>query len=219
MKKEILNGTFQIRKERERDYQVVEDIIRKAFYNLYVPGANEHYLAHVMRGHEDFIPELSLVIEREEEVIGSIMYTKTKLIDEAGETKQILTFGPVCVLPQYQRSGAGKLLMEYSFEQAIALGYDVIVIFGSPSNYVSRGFQCCKKLQVCVEGGTYPTAMMVKELKPGALGGKKWVYHESPVMQVDEAEAELFDAALPEMEKKYLPRQEEFAILSQSVIQ
>lgn len=28
-----------IRNEKESDYQAVEDMTRKAFYNLYVPGA------------------------------------------------------------------------------------------------------------------------------------------------------------------------------------
>ena len=70
-----------IRNEKESDYQAVEDMTRKAFYNLYVPGCIEHYLVHIMREHEDFIPELALVIERDGRVIANIMYTKAKLID------------------------------------------------------------------------------------------------------------------------------------------
>ena len=45
-----------IRNEQETDRKIVEDITRKAFYNLYIPGCVEHYLVHHMRGHEDFIP-------------------------------------------------------------------------------------------------------------------------------------------------------------------
>ena len=71
-----------IRNETEADYQRVEEITRKAFYNLYVPGCCEHYLVHVMRGHEDFISELDFVIEVDGKVIGNIMYTKAKLVDE-----------------------------------------------------------------------------------------------------------------------------------------
>ena len=69
--------------------------------------------------------------------------------------------------------------MEHSFERAFELGYDVIVIFGNPGNYVSRGFKSCKKYNVCLEDGTFPSAMLVKELKPGALDGRKWIYHDS----------------------------------------
>lgn len=52
-----------IRNETEKDYGIVEELTRKAFYNIYVPGCVEHYLVHVMRSHADFVPELSLVIE------------------------------------------------------------------------------------------------------------------------------------------------------------
>lgn len=208
-----------IRNETEADYQRVEEITRKAFYNLYVPGCCEHYLVHVMRGHEDFISELDFVIEVDGKVIGNIMYTKAKLVDEEGMEKEILTFGPVCVLPEYQRQGYGKMLIEHSFKKAVEMGYDMVVIFGSPANYVSRGFKSCKKYNVCVENGTYPAAMMVRELKAGVLDGRKWVYCDSPVMQIDEKAAAEFDRRLEPMEKKELLCQEEFYILSQACLQ
>ncbi len=214
-----MNKVIEIRNEKETDYERVEELTRKSFWNLYIPGCNEHYLVHVMRSHKDFLPELDLVIEVDNQIVGNIMYTKTKLIDESGAEKDILTFGPVCILPEYQRMGYGKKLMEYSFEQAGALGYDVIVIFGNPSNYVSRGFKSCKKYNICLENGTYPSAMMAIELKPGVLDGRKWVYYQSPVFEIDEQEAERFDAGLESMEKKYQPSQEEFFIHSHSIIQ
>ncbi len=210
---------IQIRNEKETDYQIVEDITRRAFYNLYVPGCVEHYLVRIMRRHEDFLPKLDFVIELDGQVIGNIMYTKAKLVDETGAEKEIVTFGPVSIEPAYQRMGYGKMLMEYSFEQAALLGYDVIVIFGSPANYVSRGFKSCKKYQVCVEDGKYPAAMMVKELSPGALKGRTWVYHDSPVMAVSEEEAQRYDDTLEKLEKKHRPSQEEFYILSHSFVE
>lgn len=209
---------IKIRNEKETDYKIVEEITRKAFYNLYVPGCDEHYLVHIMRQHKDFIKELDFVIEIDGHVIGNIMYTKAKLVDETGEEKQILTFGPVCILPEYQRMGYGKMLLEHSFEQAAVLGYDVIVIYGNPSNYIIHGFKSCKKYNVCIESGKYPTAMMVKKLKSDALDGRKWIYYDSSVMQVDEKEAQRFDEELEKMEKKYQVSQEEFYIYSHSFV-
>ena len=214
-----MNKIVKIRNEKEADYERVEEITRKSFWNLYVPGCIEHYLVHVMRSHEDFLPELDFVIEVDNQIIGNIMYTKAKLVDESGEEKEILTFGPVCIIPEYQRMGYGKMLIEHSFEKAVALGYDTIVIFGNPDNYVSRGFKSCKKYNICLENGTFPAAMMVKELKPEALDGRKWVYYDSPVMKIDEQEAARFDESLEKMEKKFQPSQEEFYIHSHSIIQ
>ncbi len=99
------------------------------------------------------------------------------------------------------------------------LGYDVIVIYGNPYNYVSRGFKSCKKYNICHENGTCPSAMMVKELKKGVLDGRKWFYYESPVMNINEQEAERFDESLEKMEKEIIPSQEEFYIYSHSMIQ
>ena len=174
---------LKIRNETEADYGTVEEITRKAFYNQYIPGCVEHYLVHIMRKHEDFIPELAFV------------------------------------LPGYQRKGYGKRLMEHSFKRAADLGYDVIVIFGSPANYVSSGFRCCKKYNVCLENKKFPAAMMVKELKEGALDGRTWFYYDSPVMQIDEEEARQYDDGLEKMEKEHRASQEEFYIMSHAFVE
>ena len=210
---------LNIRNERETDYKIVEDITRKAFYNVYVPGCMEHYLVHIMRGHEDFIPELDFVIELDGQIVGNIMYTKAKLTDEGGTEKEIVTFGPVSILPKYQRKGYGKMLIEHSLKRAAELGYEAVVIMGSPANYVGSGFQCCRKYNVCVEKEKYPAAMLVKELKPGALDGKLWFYSDSPVMNVDEREAQAFDDGLEKMEKKWMPSQEAFYIMSHAFVE
>ena len=208
-----------IRNEKEEDYKIVEEITRNAFYNLYVPGCVEHYLVHIMRQHEDFIPALDFVAELDGQVIGNIMYTKAKLVDEEGCEKAILTFGPVSIAPEYQRMGYGKRLIEHSFEQAVLMGYDVIVIMGSPMNYVVRGFKSCKKYNVCLENGKYPAAMMVKELIPNALDGRKWLYRESPIMAISEEEAMRYDDSFEKIEKRHQPSQEEFYIMSHAFIE
>lgn len=197
----------------------MENMTRRAFYNLYIPGCVEHYLVRVMRDHEDFIPELDLVAELDGQVVGNIMYTKAKLTDERGSVKDILTFGPLCVAPEHQRKGIGKRLMERSFQRAAELGYDAVVIFGSPANYVSSGFQSCKRFNISVEGGKFPSAMMARELRPGALDGRRWVYQDSPVMAIDEAEAQRYDDGLEPMEKRRLPSQDEFYIMSHSFVE
>ena len=210
---------LNIRNERETDYKIVEDITRKAFYNVYVPGCMEHYLVHIIREHEDFIPELDFVIEVDGQIVGNIMYTKSKLTDEGGTEKEIVTFGPVSILPKYQRKGYGKMLIEHSLKRAAELGYEAVVIMGSPANYVGSGFQCCRKYNVCVEKDKYPAAMLVKELKAGALDGRLWFYSDSPVMNVDEREAQAFDDGLEKMEKKWMPSQEAFYIMSHAFVE
>ena len=213
-----MENRLLIRPETERDYERVEQITREAFYNVYRPGCTEHYLVHIMRTHADFVPELAFVLELDGELIGNVMYTKASLLDGAGGEKPILTFGPVSIAPAFQRRGYGKRLLEASFERAAALGYEAIVIFGDPNNYVGCGFVSCKRHNVCSEPGVFPASMLVKELRPGALDGRLWAYLASSVMELDEAAAQRFDDALPPMEKRVLPSQETFYILSHALL-
>lgn len=215
-----MNNNYIIRQETANDYRETENLAREAFWNLNVPGCHEHYFVHILRDHEDFIPQLDYVLEADGRIIGSIMYTKAKLVDEKGEEKDILTMGPICIHPEHQRKGYGKLLLEYTFEKAAEMGYDTVVNFGNPDNYVARGYKNCKKYNVCFEGDVFPAALLVKELRQGALDGRKWFYHPSNSEALcDDTEAvESFDALFPKKEKAWQPSQEEFYIHSHSVI-
>ena len=113
-----------IRLETEKDYRAVEELTREAFWNVYKPGADEHYFVHQMRNHPDFSPALAFVLELDGRIVGNIMYTKAWLEDENGKRKEILSFGPLCVAPEYQRQKLGKMLIEHSFEVARKMGCD-----------------------------------------------------------------------------------------------
>ena len=211
---------MNIRLETPADYSAVENLTREAFWNVYKPGADEHYFVHMMRSHETFIPELAFVLEKDGEIVGNIMYTKSWLMDEAGEKKEIVSFGPICVAPEYQRQGLSKLLIEHSFAVATEMGYEAVAIFGNPGNYVGRGFVSCKKLNVCFGENNYPTALLVKELVPGALGGKKWHFipNDADACCEDAEAVAAFDAQFPPKEKGWRPSQEEFCIYSHSSV-
>ena len=210
-----------IRQETPADYRAVEELTREAFWNVYKPGADEHYFVHMMREHPDFIPELAFVLEMGGEIVGNIMYTKAWLEDECCNRKEILSFGPLCVAPKYQRMKLGKLLIEHSFAKAREMGYDVNINFGNPGNYVSRGFVSCKRKNVSfVREGNFPTALLVAELVPDALGGKAWMYIPSTAADCceDTAAVEAYDATFPPKEKRWMPSQEEFYIYSHSSV-
>lgn len=208
--------TLTIENERHEDFRIVEELIKRAFWNVNFPGCNEHYLAHHLRTQKDFVPELDFVLKLNEQIIASIMYTKSRLVDENGNEKTVLTFGPLGVLPEYQRRGYGKRLLEYSLEKATELGYEAVVIFGNPENYVSSGFKSCKKYNVSLDNGEYPVPLLVNELKESALSGKKWTYKESAAYAIDPKGFADFDKDFTQMEKGWLPGQELFYIYSNS---
>ena len=207
-----------IRNEVEADYRQVEELTRKAFWNLHSLGCDEHYLVHIMRNHADFISDLDFVIEEDGRIIANVMFTKAKLVDESGREKDILTFGPLSVLPEYQRKGYGKAILNHAFSKAKKLGYDTVVIFGNPENYICHGFKSSKKYNICVGDNIFPTALLVKELCDGAILEANWTFHESPVYDIDRQAVEKFDKTFQPLEKEYKTSQELFYIYSHSQV-
>ena len=66
------------------DYAAVEHLTREAFWNVYRPGCLEHFVVHVLRKDPDFVPELDLVMERAEELIGHVLYMRAKIVAADG---------------------------------------------------------------------------------------------------------------------------------------
>lgn len=210
-----------IRLETEKDFRAVEELTREAFWNVYKPGADEHYYLHEMRNHPDFLPELDFVLELDGRIVASILFTRAWLEDEEGQRKEIVSCGPLCVHPAFQRRKLGKRLIRHAFGAAREMGYDVNVNFGNPGNYVTSGFVSCRKKDVsCFAWGNYPTGLLVVELVPGALEGRRWLYIPSTAADCceDTAAVAAFDATFPPKEKAWAPSQEEFYIYSHSSV-
>lgn len=207
---------IEVRREEPKDHRAVEELTREAFWDLYVPGCDEHYLVHLLREHGDFIPELDLVAEVEGRIVGNIMYTRAKLLDQEGNKVPAVSFGPVCVLPEFQRMGIGSLLIDKTIERLRSTETACVVIWGHPRNYVRHGFKNCKEYWVSILPDKFPTCLLVKELRPGVLGDRFLTYIESEAYAVDRDAAMEFDSLFPPREKRYRPSQEEFKILSRS---
>ena len=217
--KQINNQEIIIRLEQKSDYRAVEELTREAFWNVYNPGCSEHYLAHIMRTHRDFLPELTFVAEYRGQIAASIMYMKSWLEEDDGTRREILSFGPISVHPDFQRLGLGKRIMAHSFAAAKALGYKAVVIFGNPENYVSSGFKCSRRFNVSMDGYYFPTALLCLELNAGLFDGRHYVYRESDVVtQLDDEKVEEFDRSFPPKEKGWMPSQEKFYIYSHSSV-
>jgi predicted N-acetyltransferase YhbS len=202
----------------ESDYRVVEEITREAFWNLYFPGCDEHYLVHKMRNHPDFLQQFDFVAEYQGKIVGNIMYTRSWLLYEPGQELEILTFGPISVLPMYQRRGIGSALIDHTKKIAIQQGVKAIVILGDPHNYCKHGFKSAKDYNISDMDGNYPYGMLALELEEGALGGHPWRYRYSPVYVIDEKEVAEYDQRFEHKDKGYRYTQEIFSIAIRSFV-
>lgn len=189
-----------IRHESENEYKLVEEITRDAFWNLYFPGCDEHFVVKKIRDHKDFIPELSFVIELDGRLVGSIFYTHSKVVSADGTEYKTISFGPVCIHPDVHRIGLGRKLITYSIEEAKRLGYSAIMILGYPFHYQTYGFLGAKKYNVSMMDGKYYVGLMMLPLYEGALDGISGKAVFSDVFEVDKDELEEYD-------KTFLPKE------------
>ncbi len=230
-----------IRNEQPADYRQVEEIVRKAFWNLYLPGASEHLLVHTMRNHKDYMPELSFVIELDDNgaegvtaaseaanktgsgianmaanangrrIIGSIHFTRAWVVAPSGEEVPIVHLGPVAITPELHRQGFGRTLITHAIARAKALGHRAIVLGGFTYHYHPYGFVGTKKWNITMPDGKFYTGIMALPLHDGALDGITGLLKLSGALYPDESGLEAFDASFPPMEKLVLPCQADFA--------
>ena len=82
-----------------------------------------------LRAERAHVPELCLVAVEDDEVIGHVFYSRARL--ESGH--DVLALAPMAVLPEHQRSGVGRALVEASLERAMRTHYPLVVVVGHPS--------------------------------------------------------------------------------------
>ena len=201
---------IKIRNEEPEDYRVVEEIAREAFWNLYFPGCHEHFVVHKMRQHQDFIKELSFVIEVDGKVQGAIFYTYSKIVSEDNIEYETISFGPVFISLEHHRKGLGRMLITHSIKTAREMGHRAILTLGYPYHYEPYGFSGGKKYNVSMPDGKFYKGMLVLPLYQGALDDISGHAIFSDVLEADDNKVEEFDRSFPEKEKRYQESQKEY---------
>jgi len=199
---------LHIRLETPDDHRTVEEITREAFWVFWEPArkiCDEHLLVHRLRTAPSFVRELDYVAELDGKIVGHIIYTKSKVVDDTGAEHETLTFGPLSVLPGYQNMGIGKALMRRSFEEAGRLGYRAVLIFGHPDYYPHVGFQPAAEFGITTSEGHTFDAFMAYPLYDGALDGIRGRYFLDPVYEgLTEEDALDFDKQFP-LKEPFIP--------------
>jgi putative acetyltransferase len=205
---------LMIRPERDNEYRAVEELTREAFWNVNFPGCVEHFCLHNLRNSEDFIPELDLVAELDGKPVGNIVYTYGEIIGDKGEKHEVISFGPLSVLPVNKSQGIGSALIKYSLDKARSAGFTAVCIYGDPRYYHRFGFRCAEKFDIKTSEGKFAVALMALELVPSALRGIAGRFVESEAFKIDEAAFQKYDNSFPLKEKAITPYQAEFQILA-----
>ena len=208
-----MENNITFRKETQNDYQAVENLVRESFWNVYRPGCTEHYVLHMLRNDPAFVKELDFVMEEDGKLIGQNIFMRAHIKSDDGKEIPILAMGPICITPELKRKGYGKKLLDWSLEQAKALGYGALCFEGNIDFYGKSGFTYASSFKIRYHGlpeDADSSFFLCKELIPGYLNGVTGEYAPPEgyyVAEQNPKEFEEFDSKFPPKEKLKLPGQ------------
>ncbi|MBP7901194.1 MAG: N-acetyltransferase [Spirochaetes bacterium] len=188
-----------IRNEADKDYRETEIMTREAFWDLYKPGCDEHFVLHKLRKSKSFVPELDYVALYENNIIGNIIYSKAGI--SGNEYNEVLCMGPLSIMPQYQNKGIGSKLLLHSLESARKMDFRTVVIFGNPAYYHRFGFRNAAEYNITTSEGINFEAFMALELKEYSLEGINGRFIADDAFYSEKNELEDFDSKFSFKEK------------------
>jgi predicted N-acetyltransferase YhbS len=161
-------SSVTIRLLEEDDVETVHELLKTAFAAVPESDQSEPDLVRRLREDPVYIPDLELVAEMDQKVVGHILLTRVQ-IGHGQPAKEALALAPVSVVPDLQGRGIGAALIREGHRRATELGYSLIVLVGHPDYYPRFGYQRASDHRIMVSFPAPEEAVMVHELVPGAL--------------------------------------------------
>lgn len=161
---------IKLRQENVNDFESVFRLIEKAFENEAYSDHKEQFLVERLRKSEAFIPELSIVAEIENKIVGHILFTKLE-IKSTLQSFLSLALAPVSVLPEFQGKGIGAKLILCGHEVAKELGFKSVILLGHQDYYPRFGYELCEKYNIKMPFDVPTENCMVISLTENGLTG------------------------------------------------
>jgi putative acetyltransferase len=131
-----MNPKIVIRSETDADVSAITEVTVAAFKTLEISNHTEQFIIEALRAAKALT--VSLVAEVDGRVIGHIAFSPVTISDG---TRNWYGLGPVSVLPEYQRKGIGKALIEEGLSRLKALNAQGCCVVGHPDYYRKFGFK------------------------------------------------------------------------------
>jgi hypothetical protein len=199
-----------IRLESEDDYFEVENLVRDSFWNVYRPGAFEHYIVHNLRDDESFIRDLAYVMEKDDKIIGHINYSRGKIEFENQKSQSCPILGPVAIDRNHQNMGYGSELIEYTLDRVKGMGIPYVFVVGDENYYSRFGFESASRYNIHLEGTDLSEEcpfFMIRVFEKEKLNSEMGIFSIPDVFDVDEDDVWQFDEKFEYKEKKVLEGQ------------
>jgi putative acetyltransferase len=136
MEHERMNPTIAIRDETDADAGAIAEVTVAAFKTLEISNHTEQFIIEALRSAKALT--VSLVAEVAGRVVGHIAFSPVAI---SNGTEDWYGLGPVSVLPEYQRRGIGKALIEEGLSRLRKLKAKGCCLVGHPQYYGKFGFE------------------------------------------------------------------------------
>lgn len=136
-----MKPSITIRDETAADIAAIHDVTVAAFQSMEFSHYTEQFIIAELRAAGAMA--VSLVAERDGQVLGHIAFSSVIISDGSLGWYGL---GPVSVLPEYQRQGIGKALVEEGLARLRALDAQGCCLVGHPEYYVKFGFRNISQL-------------------------------------------------------------------------
>jgi putative acetyltransferase len=133
---ETMNPKIVIRNERHDDVCAISEVTIAAFKTLEISNHTEQFIIEALRAAKALT--ISLVAEVDGRVIGHIAFSPVTISDG---TRNWYGLGPVLVLPEYQRQGIGKALIQEGLSRLKDMNAKGCCLVGHPDYYKKFGFK------------------------------------------------------------------------------
>ena len=153
-----------VRKEEAADIKAIDVVHMSAF-----EGEQEVSLIDTLRQSSSFLPDLSLVAEFKNRIVGHILLSKV-VIQHGAKSADILALAPMAVVPSQSHRGIGSDLVAAAIDVAKANNFDAIIVVGHPEFYSRFGFKSGLKFGLHCNLPVPDEIVTAMELKEGALG-------------------------------------------------
>lgn len=131
----VRSGSATVRVEQPADRATVDRLVAEAFGD-----ENVMRLVQLIRDSDHFVPELSLVAERDGEIVGHVMLSTADLVTDRGGDR-VLLLSPLAVRPSAQGSGVARALVEAALAAAEETAFGIVLLEGDPRLYARFGFR------------------------------------------------------------------------------
>lgn len=161
-----------IRPETPADYDVVRQINEAAFETN-----GEASLVDALR--VSVSPYISLVAERDGNVLGHILFTPIT-VDSDDHPWSAMGLAPMAVSPEHQKTGIGSTLVRAGLVECQRIGQTIVFVLGHPEYYPRFGFVSAPPLGLTCEYPVSDEVFMVAELERGAINGRIGLVRYAP---------------------------------------